>query len=181
MSACRGDRWREVWGAVAEPPGTPLWEGQGQLEAQSASMMQWHETPKYYGFGLAPVPFTLVESTNGIKSDWRHDQYSEAFSKLNLYFGDSPSEVPWFSLGISKFHYTKQRTYSKTVISSPRKINQCLPSAPTSSICHVSSSPPENIGKHIYTFPSKLKPNGWLKKGKKGSSQTKNIFVCWQQ
>lgn len=50
---------------------------------------------------VCPVPFTVGKSTNGIKVEQRCcDQYSEAFSKLNLYFGDSPPEVLWFSLGI---------------------------------------------------------------------------------
>lgn len=123
------------------------------------------------------VPYPLY---SGKKYKWNWTGTTMPWSILWSVFKIKSPEVPWFSLGICEFHNPKQRSYTKTVISSPRKINQCLPSAPTSFICHVSSSPPENIGKHIYTFPSKLKSNSWLKKGKKGEFADKE-HLCWQQ
>lgn len=93
-----------------------------------------------------PVPCTVgkvqmeLNQNNGARRCFQN--YIFILETHLLKFPGSPQEF-------DGFHHPKQSTYIKPVISSPRKINQCLPAAPTSSICHVCSSPSEATGKHI--------------------------------
>jgi len=86
--------------------------------------------------------------------------------------------VPWSSLEIRLIPSQAKNLAQSLYLISQENINQRVPSDFMSSLCHLSSSLLENTGKHICTYPSKLKPDGRLKKGKKQSLQRKKEHLC---